>query len=91
MNKKCRDVVAREVEAAKKLLGDGKKPQALLALKKKKYQEGLIEKSEGQLTNLEQMVFLKIGSFLDRFYRICSNRSQSFRKLESRKRNIERN
>jgi charged multivesicular body protein 6 len=49
-------VIERETEIARQLLQQAKKKQALLALKKKKYQEGLIEKTEGQLNNLEEMV-----------------------------------
>jgi len=34
----------------------GKREKAKLLLRKKKFQEGLIEKTEGQLENIEQLV-----------------------------------
>jgi len=48
--------IDRETEIARELLKQGKKKQAVLALKKKKYQEGLLQKSEGQLENIQTMV-----------------------------------
>ncbi|KAK1878163.1 Brain-specific angiogenesis inhibitor 1-associated protein 2, partial [Dissostichus eleginoides] len=41
---------------AKQLLKDGKKEKALLLLKKKRYQDQLLEKTEHQISNLEHMV-----------------------------------
>ncbi|XP_013881067.1 charged multivesicular body protein 6 [Austrofundulus limnaeus] len=41
---------------AKQLLKDGKKEKALVLLKKKRYQDQLLEKTEGQISNLEHMV-----------------------------------
>ncbi|XP_030646439.1 charged multivesicular body protein 6-like [Chanos chanos] len=41
---------------AKQLLKDGKKERALLLLKKKRYQDGLLDKTENQIANLERMV-----------------------------------
>ncbi|XP_033894339.3 charged multivesicular body protein 6-like [Acipenser ruthenus] len=41
---------------ARQLLRDGKKPKALLLLKKKRYQEQLLDKTENQISNLERMV-----------------------------------
>lgn len=46
----------KERTVAKQLLKDGKKDKALLLLKKKKYQEQLLDKTENQISNLEQMV-----------------------------------
>jgi len=54
--KKCGAVVARETEIARQLLKEGKKKQALLALKKKKYQEVLLTKSDNQLSTLQEMI-----------------------------------
>jgi len=54
--KKASITIEKEVAIAKQLLKEGKKKQALLALKKKKYQEVLIERSSKQLMNLEEMV-----------------------------------
>jgi charged multivesicular body protein 6 len=44
------------VEAAKFALTQGNKKKALLALKKKKYQVQLLEKTDQQLMNLEELV-----------------------------------
>ncbi|XP_030591837.1 charged multivesicular body protein 6-like [Archocentrus centrarchus] len=41
---------------AKQLLQDGKKEKALLLLKKKRYQDQLLDKTENQISNLEHMV-----------------------------------
>lgn len=49
-------VIAREVAVAKELLKAGKKSNALLALKRKRYQERMLDRTERQLLNLEDMV-----------------------------------
>ncbi|CAJ1075168.1 charged multivesicular body protein 6-like [Xyrichtys novacula] len=41
---------------AKQLLKDGKRERALLLLKKKRYQDQLLDKTENQISNLERMV-----------------------------------
>lgn len=41
---------------AKQLLKDGRKEKALLLLKKKRYQDQLLDKTENQISNLEHMV-----------------------------------
>ncbi|XP_051925510.1 charged multivesicular body protein 6 [Hippocampus zosterae] len=41
---------------AKQLLKDGKKDKALLLLKKKRYQDQLLDKTDNQISNLERMV-----------------------------------
>jgi len=48
-------VIAREVEVARQLLRENKKQQALLALKRKRYQETLLERTEGQWANLSDL------------------------------------
>ncbi|XP_041937985.1 charged multivesicular body protein 6 [Alosa sapidissima] len=46
----------KERMLAKQLLKDGKKEKALLLLKKKRYQDQLLDKTENQISNLERMV-----------------------------------
>lgn len=46
----------KERALAKQLLKDGRKEKALLLLKKKRYQDQLLEKTESQISNLERMV-----------------------------------
>lgn len=46
----------KERETAKKLIKNGMKDRALLLLKKKRYQESLLAKTDGQLDNIEQLV-----------------------------------
>ncbi|XP_039357979.1 charged multivesicular body protein 6 [Mauremys reevesii] len=46
----------RERSVAWQLLRDGKKEKAKLLLKKKRYQEQLLDKTEKQISNLERMV-----------------------------------
>ncbi|PBP21327.1 SNF7 family protein [Diplocarpon rosae] len=45
----------REKEIAKQMLAKGDKPRALLALRRKKYQESLLEKTDAQLEQLEKL------------------------------------
>lgn len=52
-------VLVRETEIAKLHLAAGNKNLALLALKKKKYQESLLDSTANQLLNLEQLVIAK--------------------------------
>merc|ERR1712059_247463 len=46
----------KDRDLAKRLLKEGKKDRAKLLLRKKKFQEGLLEKTDGQLDNLERLV-----------------------------------
>jgi len=54
--KKCEGVLEKETEVARTLMKQGKKDKALRALKKKKYQEQLLDKAEAQLTNIQEMI-----------------------------------
>jgi hypothetical protein len=86
--KKINVVVEREMESAKTHLAAGNKQLALLALKKKKYQEGLLSSTSAQLLNLEQLVQLELLWFLtmiDYEYRICSSRTAVFTRPKERK------
>ena len=56
VQKKLAAQMEKERERAKELLRDGKRDKAKLLLQKKKYTESLLEKTDGQLSNLEQMV-----------------------------------
>ncbi|KAF2878739.1 hypothetical protein ILUMI_27433 [Ignelater luminosus] len=47
--------LTKDRELAKTLLNDGKKERAKLLLRKKRYQEQLLQKTDGQLENLERM------------------------------------
>lgn len=49
-------VTERETDIAKEHLQKGNKALALLALKKRNYQTGLLQKTDDQLFNLEQLV-----------------------------------
>lgn len=44
-----------ETDIAKRMLAKGDKPRALLALRRKKYQESLLSKTDAQLEQLEQL------------------------------------
>ena len=48
-------LTARETAIAKDLLARGDRPRALLALRRKKYQESLLSKTDAQLSTLEQL------------------------------------
>ncbi|KAI0721343.1 Snf7 family [Cerioporus squamosus] len=54
--KKIQVVLDREHEIAKQQLAAGNKDRALIALRKRKYQEGLLAKTDAQLENLEKLV-----------------------------------
>ncbi|KAH9944127.1 Snf7-domain-containing protein [Epithele typhae] len=49
-------VLGREHQIAKAQLAAGNKDRALIALRKRKYQEGLLAKTDTQLENLEKLV-----------------------------------
>lgn len=49
-------VLDREEEIAKQQLRAGRKDRALVTLRQRKYQEGLLQKTDIQLENLEQLV-----------------------------------
>lgn len=49
-------VIARETEICKDLIRQKKKDRALIALKKKKFQEGLLIKTEGQMETLDTLI-----------------------------------
>lgn len=48
-------LTGRETAAARQLLARGDKPRALLALRRKKYQESLLAKTDAQLEQLERL------------------------------------
>ncbi|ESO89134.1 hypothetical protein LOTGIDRAFT_229048 [Lottia gigantea] len=54
--KKINVQLEKERLLARQLLKDGKKDKAKLLLRKKKFQEGMLVKTDGQLDNIEQMV-----------------------------------
>ncbi|TFK77209.1 hypothetical protein BDN72DRAFT_736933, partial [Pluteus cervinus] len=54
--KKIQGVLDREHAIAKLHLAAGQKDRAMIALRRRKYQQGLLEKTDGQLDNLEQLV-----------------------------------
>lgn len=54
--KRILPLIGRETEIAKQMLAAGNKPRALLALRRKKYQEQLLAKTDAQLEQLEQLV-----------------------------------
>ena len=53
--KKITTVTQRETEVARQCLAQGNKQRALLALRKKKYQESLLAKMDQQLEQLERL------------------------------------
>lgn len=54
--RKIEQSLEKERLLAKELLKNGKKERALLLLRKKKYQEQVLSRADGQLENLERMV-----------------------------------
>ncbi|KAH7885886.1 Snf7-domain-containing protein [Phlebopus sp. FC_14] len=54
--KKIQVILDREHEIAKSHLAAGDTDRALIALRRRKYQQGLLLKTDGQLENLEQLV-----------------------------------
>jgi len=54
--KKINVQLEKDREVAKSLLKEGKKEKAKLMLRKKKFQESLLVKTDGQLENIEQLV-----------------------------------
>ncbi|TFK36824.1 Snf7 family [Crucibulum laeve] len=54
--KRIQVVLDREHAIAKAHLASGQKDRAIIALRRRKYQQGLLLKTDGQLENLEQLV-----------------------------------
>ncbi|KAF9155476.1 Vacuolar protein sorting-associated protein 20 [Linnemannia schmuckeri] len=54
-NKRLEGVVEKELKLAKGHLAKGEKQRALLALRRKKFQESLLEKTVLQMTNLDEL------------------------------------
>ena len=54
--KKIEGNLEKDRELAKRLLKEGKKERAKLLLRKKKYHESLLSRTDGQLDNLERLV-----------------------------------
>lgn len=54
--KKIQTVLDREHQIAKEMVQKGDNARALLALRKRKYQEQLLVKTDGQLQALEELV-----------------------------------
>lgn len=54
--KKIQVVLDREHAIAKTHISTGQKDRAIIALRRRKYQQGLLLKTDGQLENLEQLV-----------------------------------
>ncbi|XP_063444527.1 charged multivesicular body protein 6-A-like [Mytilus trossulus] len=54
--KKINVQIEKDRNVAKQLLHDGRKDKAKLMLRKKKFQESLLEKTDGQLDNIDRMV-----------------------------------
>ncbi|KAH8102519.1 Snf7-domain-containing protein [Cristinia sonorae] len=54
--KRIQGILDREHEIAKQHLAVGQKDRAIFALRKRKYQESLLAKTDGQLENLEKLV-----------------------------------
>ncbi|KEI39932.1 uncharacterized protein L969DRAFT_86532 [Mixia osmundae IAM 14324] len=53
---KIESILQREKEIAREALQNGNKSRALLALRRRKYQEGLLGKTDEQLSTLQQLV-----------------------------------
>ena len=54
--KQITTLMDKELDIAKRLLAEGKKDRAKLALKKRKYQDQLLKKTDQQLENLSRLV-----------------------------------
>ncbi|KII93801.1 hypothetical protein PLICRDRAFT_36032 [Plicaturopsis crispa FD-325 SS-3] len=54
--KKLQVILDREHDIARAHLAAGQKDRAVIALRRRKYQQGLLLKTDGQLENLEQLV-----------------------------------
>jgi charged multivesicular body protein 6 len=63
-------VLNREQQIAKEQLATGHKDRALLALRRRKYQQGLLERTDGQLHNLEELVSSLLNLSFPSLYRI---------------------
>lgn len=58
---KIQSVLDREFSIAKAQLANGQKDRALIALRRRKYQQSLLTKTDEQLVTLEQLVCSQIS------------------------------
>ena len=63
LNFQIQSILNLEHEIAKQQLAAGHKDRALIALRRRQYQEGLLTKTDGQLENLEQLVYTQVLDF----------------------------
>ncbi|GFG36882.1 hypothetical protein Cfor_04653, partial [Coptotermes formosanus] len=54
--RRIEQTLEKDRQLARKLLQDGKKDRAKLLLRKKRFQEQILQKADGQLENLERLV-----------------------------------
>jgi hypothetical protein len=95
--KKLQVVLDKEHEIAKQHLSAGRKDRAILALRQRKYQQGLLHKTDAQLENLEQLVRSWLASWagslevcaLGFHHRVLLGRSLSHAWAEARERSAE--
>ena len=79
-----REVIERETDVARKLLRAKKKDRALLVLKKKKYQTKMLEQTDGQLLNIEEMVeSIEFAHLQQKVFDALKNGSDSLQKINS--------
>lgn len=83
---------------AKTQLAAGQKDRALIALRRRKYQQSLLTKTDQQLENLEQLVcpsvsstLLVFSSAIGFYHRILLGSSVRISWLKARKRSVEGN
>lgn len=61
MTLQLEDLITREVQLARQLVAQKRQSQALIALKKKKVQEGRVDNIDKWLLNVEEMVSKHFG------------------------------
>jgi len=77
-------VIDRETEAARTLLKKGLKQRAVLALKKKKFQQSLYTKADAQLFNIEEMVnSIEFAEVEQKVFAALSKGNQTLQEINS--------
>ncbi|EUC56375.1 SNF7 family protein [Rhizoctonia solani AG-3 Rhs1AP] len=79
--KRIQIVLDREQAIAKEALANGNKRVALLALRKRKYQESMLQKTDGQLETLEGWSHLLNSPWSKRIFSLACNKETKSSKL----------
>mmetsp|Transcript_17310 Transcript_17310/g.67327 ORF Transcript_17310/g.67327 Transcript_17310/m.67327 type:complete len:226 (-) Transcript_17310:63-740(-) len=82
--KKTQALIEKETAMAKRLAGEGKKKQALLVLKRRRYQQSLLVKSQKLLDNIQELVDgIEFASMQAQVFRDLKTGAQTLKDIQA--------